>query len=737
MAKLSTFTDSFSAALSGSWATNGTAVTSNGILDISTAGDAHSVTTTYDATSDATYVRVVRVAIGVNTPVTNLVLSSSTSGTNVRISYYRTSQKLSFESQVGFADGSPVQIPFDQIQHQWWRIREALSVTYFETSPDCVNWTIQRQITSPAYMNSVQLYLSVDNTPQQSAKFDNLNTDPAITYHNYYIRKGGSDANGGTSNSLTPERSGADMTTTNASTQVTSATAAFTSGDVGKGINIGGFLHRIATYTNSTTVQLDRVAGTGTNTNQTWKIGGALLTINKIVSLTSVNTPLAGGDNIWVGAGVYRELLTFGTAFTGLQVNLIGDIDGAKTGDSGEVQITAFLTNNTTAPSATVMITSPRSFWSFSNIVFVTGNGGLCLWADQTDLTYYRCAFLAVAGNSNSGQITHAFTTAAAHNILYDSCFFMRINSGNLGVTVPTSTVADYDANVYFKNCLMYSWSSGVVITTSGANSFKGGGLYFYNNTFFTAGIPITAAGVTTLSTAMPVIVQSCILVSPGVILSVGSPAGQLVEDYNILVGTSTTPRTTVTAGSHSSSDWSHALLLSFGHEWVWGATVKPTGMPTVGSGVIGTLGGSGSGPLADTLGYFRPTAALQTTGAFERSNTWIKETGTVRNGSNAISITGPGYQDFMTPVDATSTTVSVYMRFDSTYAGTNPQLQLLNGTECGVVNQTVTLTGSANTWTQVSVTFTPTSKGVVTIRLVSLSTASGGKAFADDFNVS
>lgn len=736
MAKLSTFQDSFSSALSGSWATSGTAATSNGILDISTAGDAHSVTTTYDATSDQTYVRVVRVAIGVSTPVTNLVLASSTSGSSVRISYYRNTQKLSFESQVSFADGAAVQIPYDPIQHQWWRIREASSVTYFETSPDCVNWTIQRQITSPAYMNSVQLYLSVDNTPQQSAKFDNLNVDPATTYANWYVRKGGADTNGGSSNSLTPDRSGTDMSVTNVSTQVTSAGASFTSGDVGKGITIATVHYRIATYTNSTTVQLDRVYAGTTGSSKAWAIGGAFATINTVTSLAA-STCWQAGDTVWIGAGVYRELLTFGQAYAGLQLNIVGDVDGAKTGDAGEVQITAYTTNNTTAPASTAMFTSPKNFWSFSDIVFITGNAVFCIWADTTDITFYRCAVFHSLANASSGQWSHVFTTASAHNILYDSCYWYAITTAGTTITLPTSTVADYDANVYFRNCFCLRIGvAAFAIAISGANSFKGGGVYFYNCTIINDKIPITAAGVTLISTALPVVVQNCLLIAPGVILSVGSPAGQMVEDYNILVGSSTTPRTTVTAGTHSSSDYSRAALYSMGHESIWGGTPKPFGMPTVGSGMIGSVGTSGIGALTDALGYIRPSAALQATGAFERSNNWVKETGTVRTGSNSLSVTGPGYQDFLVPVDVTSTTVSVYMRFDSTYAGTNPQLQLLNGTECGVANQIVTLTGSANTWTQASVTFTPTSKGIVTIRLVSLSTAAAGKAFADDFSV-
>lgn len=128
--------------------------------------------------------------------------------------------------------------------------------------------------------------------------------------------------------------------------------------------------------------------------------------------------------------------------------------------------------------------------------------------------------------------------------------------------------------------------------------------------------------------------------------------------------------------------------------------------------------------------------SANKTAGAFERGNTWSQETSTVRTGSNALSVTGPGYQDFDLAVAASQTTVTVYVRYDSTYAGTLPQMKVLLGTEVGVADATATAVGSANTWEQLTLTFTPNRAGRVTIRLVSSDTNGSGRAFADDFAV-
>jgi hypothetical protein len=100
------------------------------------------------------------------------------------------------------------------------------------------------------------------------------------------------------------------------------------------------------------------------------------------------------------------------------------------------------------------------------------------------------------------------------------------------------------------------------------------------------------------------------------------------------------------------------------------------------------------------------------------------------------MSITGPGTQDFQLPVDATSTTASVYVRWDATYAGTKPLMKVLNGGECGVTDATATATGASGSWEQLSLNFTPARAGIVTIRLQSSDTNGAGVMYVDDFAV-
>jgi hypothetical protein len=160
--------------------------------------------------------------------------------------------------------------------------------------------------------------------------------------------------------------------------------------------------------------------------------------------------------------------------------------------------------------------------------------------------------------------------------------------------------------------------------------------------------------------------------------------------------------------------------------------------MPTAGSPLLGF--GGNSPPSTDILQVPKPSggaSASAAVGAYERNDSFGKETSTVRTGSNAISITGPGTQDFELAVDAVSTTVTVYVRWDATYAGTKPQMKVLRGTEAGVSDASTTATGSSGAWEQLSLNFTPAQAGIVTIRLQSNDTNGGGKMFADDFAVS
>lgn len=132
-------------------------------------------------------------------------------------------------------------------------------------------------------------------------------------------------------------------------------------------------------------------------------------------------------------------------------------------------------------------------------------------------------------------------------------------------------------------------------------------------------------------------------------------------------------------------------------------------------------------------------TARGGTPGAFEEHDTARRETTVTDAGGVGLHIPGPGDHEFLIPVDAASTTITVKARYDANHGTTNkPRAILKAQPEIGVSTQTVTMTSAADTWETLTFSgFTPTAKGVVTIRLESRSDTPYGRAFFDTWTVS
>ncbi len=137
--------------------------------------------------------------------------------------------------------------------------------------------------------------------------------------------------------------------------------------------------------------------------------------------------------------------------------------------------------------------------------------------------------------------------------------------------------------------------------------------------------------------------------------------------------------------------------------------------------------------PATDMYGNPRPMhGTADDRGAVEGRARPEQETSTVYEGSNAIRFEGAGYVDIPVLVNAESTTVTVRARYDSNYSGSLPKLETkrIPGVS---TQQSDVMTALANTWEQLSVTFTPTEQGIAVIRLSSQDTSATGKAFFDD----
>ncbi len=467
--------------------------------------------------------------------------------------------------------------------------------------------------------------------------------------------------------------------------------------------------------------------------NKPWK------TITKLLGASG----MASGDTAYLSpAGPFRETVTVAMTSAVAETKVIGDVanaQGFKTSGGvsvtpGEVQLTAYTTNDTTAPSSSTLLDlSTRDFLTFQNVTFIAGTSSTFIagGTDATNITFTDCAMLGRLGGGSTISATASFGTAL--NWTFNRCRVLMPNNGTVFLFTATTAGAgaDYDMNVVVQNCVVICFGTVVAVPAGGSSSSKGNGVHVKNSLLMgTSGYNSNSAN---LSNTIANLVYNNVIVGTGAVLQASATGGLITEDYNRLIGG--TARTNVSTGTHSVDNAANALLFHFGQELFWGGNLRPFGMPTSGSPLLGF--GGNSPTSTDILNNPRPSggaSASTAVGAYERANTFGKETGTVRTGSNAISITGPGLQDFQLPVNAASTTVTIYVRWDATYAGTKPQWKVLQGSECGVADATATAVGSSGAWEQLSLNFTPTKAGIVTLRLQSNDTNGGGHMYADDF---
>lgn len=454
-------------------------------------------------------------------------------------------------------------------------------------------------------------------------------------------------------------------------------------------------------------------------------------------------TNVSAGDTIWVGAGTYRVSSAIAPSSMASMTYLYGDTDGSRTGDAGEVIVTNYGTNDTTAPaSCDVFAFASKTYWTLGKLTIQQGGTGtykpVNITVDSDHITIQDCVIYQVG---NGAGVNIGSGSWRALTVTVERCLIASVGPGaGVWITCPVNgTGADLDLVVVVRNCVIFApGPNGAVTAIGGTNTFHSGGITLANCTVY--GGYWTGTGtigtVNPTSTTYKLSVYNSLIFAP-LLGFVANAANQIAEDYNVIL--SPTAYTNVTGGANSKTDGSRNWRFSLGHEWAYGAIIRSLGELPSGSPLL-AWGTSGSVTVTDDLrGNPRPgsgaASVSKAIGAYERANSGTKTTSTVRTGSNALQITGPGLHDFDLPVAAASTTVTVYAQFDANYgAGTKPTMSVRNGGECGVADATATMTVASGNWEQLSLNFTPTAVGIVTIRLASLGSAATGITFFDDF---
>lgn len=546
----------------------------------------------------------------------------------------------------------------------------------------------------------------------------------------WYVRTGGSNTNGGTSTALTPERTGTDGMG-HSNTTFSAASGNFTNADVGKGIWIVSLAapYLIISVTNSTTIVCDRAVSTAAS-GISWNLGGAWADPTNALKFTN---PIASGDSVYIGAGTYRATYTMpnNQAFNGI-VNVVGDVTGQFTGDAGMVQLTAYTTNDKTAPSGTTLLNlNGKSNLAFSNVMFVGGNATLLTATTLTsqNISFVDCPFFQGFNATIAlGSLTCGY--GVPFNWLFDRCLFMGVNGNMMTITLTTGNgLGDYDANILFRNSLI-NWSQvKLTVTNGGSLTFNGGGVRLRNVTVLGTGSVMTTVA-SRISTIFPCSAYNSLLTSASSTTLQAGTAGQIIEDYNLIVSSS--PRSNVTAGAHSISDGSYAPLFHFGQERIWLPPLfRPFGEPMAGSPLLG-FGNDGGQTPYDLRGPFniRPAggaSALPAVGALERADTFVADPTPIGNDTTPVKLTGPGYNDFLLPIGLSeinrARTVSIQVQWDANYSsplGGLPALQIEAKPQMGVSQQIAVATGGSGTPHTLTLSLTPTAAGVLNIRALS-----------------
>lgn len=110
-----------------------------------------------------------------------LLITSSTAGTDAVIEVNAATGILGMGVRVGYFDPNFLTIPYEPAAHAWVRIRETAGNLFWETSNDGRIWTTRRTTTSPAWVADadiqVQLLAHRDGGTNDFAEFDNFNVD--------------------------------------------------------------------------------------------------------------------------------------------------------------------------------------------------------------------------------------------------------------------------------------------------------------------------------------------------------------------------------------------------------------------------------------------------------------------------------------------------------------------------------------------------------------------------------
>lgn len=465
-------------------------------------------------------------------------------------------------------------------------------------------------------------------------------------------------------------------------------------------------------------------------TNKPW------LTIGKAMNTGSTVLP---GDTVYVAPGVYysealvpvASISSVGspTAFRGDPLNAQGFKNGS--GVRRAPGIVMATTRTSAEADSSPASTVPGIHLGTNDVpglqlydMIVEGNVGINLHPGRaTGFLAQDCRFM---GHDDAMQDTSA-TPVAGRNWTFRRCIFIGSRSIAFQPFAAAST-ANADLNIVWESCLLI----GRVTFRAGNNTANKGGGFHWRGCCIVApgstGITVASAGA--LSTVAQSDFEGCLFIGCTQVAS--SPDASVLVDagYNRAICGATANTNVTEAGTTKRQVPPHLILpdlVKWGLQFPRGDFLgwspdahtdqKYSGWTNTAADFRGRQvrpWGSGA-----SIGYVELGLIAQDTGS--------QITG---GGANSLKVTGAGEVCIFVPVDAVSTTISVITKSTS-YGGTNyPQLIAAANPDIGVTQQTDS--AAAATEETLSVTFTPTAKGVVEVRLISRSSSVSSSTYFD-----
>ena len=435
------------------------------------------------------------------------------------------------------------------------------------------------------------------------------------------------------------------------------------------------------------------------------------------------DSPVAPGDIVYVGPGVYRETLTVDVSGNLSEpIMYIGDVTGEHTdGVGGIVRITGSDDDITVVRNEAVYMLTKynRAFKGF--FIDLVDQYGFQCSTSCANLTFEDIYFGEMGPSTTAGCIRGS---GESQNFTIRRCIGLTLGP-NFSLVFFTNSTTVSNSNILIEDCIGYGGQMQIRIE-------RVGGITVRNCTI----IGSRGAGVrvnTALAAGQTVTVQNCIIY--GCVTGVqATTLGELVEDYNSFFNCNT-DRSTVSVGANSVNYPAvfAPVLLSGGY--VLQAPAIPFTLSKWSK--VGARAG-GTFPALDLFGLSRPSTASKNSWGAVQYQPISRETGTRRGTSGAsLKMADAGRTQFHVPVTNQSTTFSVYVYREANYAGTSPQMIIK---QPGQADVTVTDVGAAGGWNQLTTTLTPAATpGYVIVELVSNNTATSGSyaVYFDDLDVS